>query len=187
MSCRKPYFDEFLTKEDGGLESGDALDIRGVQLEDVDDFVTAEQKRVVLTQWDGFLRSGFKLERFGKELYEHLVSHCGFRWSVSASDFWELHFADPEQTLKFIKQFDLDLKAISSEQGNNDWLYTPGYFDLNAAMCRVWDSYKTTGYLNLQNQVVRRDIETAKSLLRKHGIFLDESAFIAPRGQLQRF
>ena len=41
-------------------------------------FMTADQKRVVLKQWEIFLRGGLKAGDFNKALYDHLIQHCSF-------------------------------------------------------------------------------------------------------------
>jgi hypothetical protein len=41
-------------------------------------FMTADQKRKVLRQWDKFIEGGFSFHLFTDAIYQHLNLHCGF-------------------------------------------------------------------------------------------------------------
>jgi len=41
-------------------------------------FMTAEQKKRVLRQWDKFIEGGFSFHLFTDAIYQHLNLHCGF-------------------------------------------------------------------------------------------------------------
>lgn len=97
-------------------------------------FMTALEKRRVLRQWVGFLKSGFDARRFMKSLYEHLIQHCDFIAHFSRKGFYASYFEDPSATQMILDQFDRSKGCLSVEYGGSGWINTEDYRDINGAM-----------------------------------------------------
>ncbi len=41
-------------------------------------FLSADDKRKILTAWERFLKNGLRRQDFTKRLYSHLIQHCEF-------------------------------------------------------------------------------------------------------------
>jgi hypothetical protein len=63
------------------------------------EFMDAEQKRKVLTQWDRFVKGGFSFHLFTDNLYQHLILHCGFIAHYNRSGFYSTYWCDDLITL----------------------------------------------------------------------------------------
>ncbi|KPK35926.1 MAG: hypothetical protein AMK70_04240 [Nitrospira bacterium SG8_35_1] len=87
------YLDERELREGRKFEIADNIEELKKQIEMIDallkgaampesmtdaDFLTAEEKIKILKEWEGFVQSGFLLERFTRNIYEHLHLHCGY-------------------------------------------------------------------------------------------------------------
>ncbi len=55
-------------------------------------FMTGEQKKKVLRQWDGFIESGFSLSLFTDAIYQHLNLHCGFIAHYNRTGFYSTYW-----------------------------------------------------------------------------------------------
>lgn len=135
-------------------------------------FMTAKEKEMVLKQWKIFIKNGMKAEHFTDRLYNHLSLHCSFIAHYNRGGFYETYFVNPEDTIRFIGQFDKDRGNISIEYGMKCWLTDPDYNDLNQAMCDAIEPYKRGIYQGRANAERERDINQATALLKKHGILL---------------
>ena len=144
---------------------------RAIELKDCK-FMSAEDKKKILKQWDSFLKVGFAYGNFTNALYEHLKMHCGFIAHFDRYGFYATYFEDPERSIAFLKQFDKDYGCVSVEHGATWWM-DGEYEDINSEMCRIADEYKTWLYKNLKDDAKDRDMEIAKILLRKHGISIE--------------
>ena len=85
-------------------------------------FMRKEEKEKVLKDWKSFIESGFSYRVFTKRIYEHLTLHCMFIAHYSKDGFYSTYFVDPEDTLKFLRQFDKDSNFKSIEYGSDIWL-----------------------------------------------------------------
>ncbi|MGD0237893.1 MAG: hypothetical protein ABSC55_25590 [Syntrophorhabdales bacterium] len=63
------------------------------------EFMDADQKRKVLTQWDRFIKGGFSFHLFTDNLYQHLILHCGFIAHYNRSGFYATYWCDDLVTL----------------------------------------------------------------------------------------
>ena len=154
------------------------------------EFMTAKEKAQVLKAWESFLRNhlepdsgenvlterGYlptnKFRRFTKALYEHLHQHCSFIAHYDRAGFFAEYFVNPEDTIRFLGQFDRDHGCGSVEYGGADWWLKGDCADINNAMTDVFTGYKAALYKMLQAQAMGKDIAKAQALLAKHGIAL---------------
>jgi len=115
--------------------------IRDRQFKDAE-FMSAKDKRYVLTDWQDFIVKGFALHAFTDELYHHLIQHCSFIAHSSRVGFWDTYFRNPDDTLRFVAQFDEWQGCISVEYGDTYWIRGGNstcaeYYDINCAMVEV--------------------------------------------------
>src|SRR5919202_5205674 len=94
--------------------------------------MTAKEKEQVLKQWETFLKHGLQSAHFTGKLYKHLTLHCSFIAHYNIHGFYETYFESPEQSLKFLSQFDREQGAYSVEYGWTYWLQDE-YSDINNA------------------------------------------------------
>jgi len=102
-------------------------------------FMSAKEKQTVLNAWKRFIKSGFSFKQFSKALYNHLVQHCNFIAHYNRSGFWGTYFQDPEDTQKFLNQFDRSKGCVSIEYGMDYWIQggngaSAEYYDINNAI-----------------------------------------------------
>lgn len=137
-------------------------------------FMSAQEKNKVLRQWELFLKSGLKWEKFTKLLYHHLIQHCSFIAHYDRMGFYSTYFEEGEDTVRFLSQFD-NRNGIpkSIEYGMTCWYTDPDYNDINSEMCLVASKYidMQTNLANAKQKEV--DVLRAKTLLAKHNIKVD--------------
>ena len=102
-------------------------------------FMSAREKESVFKAWVRFVRNGFRAEDFTNRLYKHLSLHCSFIAHYNQGGFYAVYFTDPQQTLRFLSQFDREKGCVSVEYGMTYWIrggndVTGEYYDLNNAM-----------------------------------------------------
>ncbi len=132
-------------------------------------FMSKEEKEKVLEDWKSFIESEFNYRAFTKRIYEHLTLHCMFIAHYSKDGFYATYFVDPEDTLKFLRQFDKDFDFKSTEYGTEVWLRGE-YGDINRAMCKEIEKYKKELYPKLNLKMRKNVLREIDSLCRKHGI-----------------
>lgn len=133
-------------------------------------FMSAKEKEVVLKQWITFVKNGFQLKQFSDRIYQHLIMHCSFIAHYNRNGFYQTYFEQPEDTAKFLKQFDKDFACISVEYGGSWWVNNEEYNDINTAMSKAIEPYKQVIYERCNKDEKQRDIACASALLRKHKI-----------------
>jgi len=132
--------------------------------------MSAEAKEKVLRDWDKFIESDFDKDRFTKRLYNHLIQHCSFIAHYNQGGFYGTYFEDPEDTLRFIKQFDRDKGCISIEYGMKYWLSGEDYADINNAMVDAMELNKVAIYPRLKQKARDKkltEINKLKDKLKK--------------------
>ncbi len=135
------------------------------------EFMSAAEKRAVLRQWERFIANRFNFKDFTKALYSYLSLHCEFIAHFDRAGFYGTYFDDPEDTLRFLRQFDGDFGFKSIEYGLAVWITNNAeYGDVNTAMCQILDTYKTDLYAELSAKIRMNDIARAIVLLGKHGL-----------------
>lgn len=107
------------------------------KLEDAE-FQTAEDKRLVLVQFNTFLKNGMKWKHFTDRLYKHLTLHCSFIAHYNRAGFYGVYFEDPAGSVRFLNQF---YNGNSVEYGGNYWIDYPGSRDVNEAMIDICQGY----------------------------------------------
>ena len=137
------------------------------------DFMTKEEKDKVLKDWKSFIRSNFSYEVFTKRIYEHLTLHCMFTAHYSKYGFYSTYFVDPEDTLKFLRQFDKDFEFKSIEYGMNIWI-KGNYEDINLAMCQRLEKCKKELYERLHLKIRKNALQKIENLCQKYGITVKE-------------
>lgn len=136
------------------------------------EFMTADEKRKVLRQWERFLKCGCTRETFTKSLYDHLIQQCSFIAHYDRQGFYATYFQEPEDTIHFLRQFD-NRNGIpkSIEYGMTYWYTDADYNDINAEMCRIASRYIPDLVRKCQTEQEDRDIRRARALMAKHGIY----------------
>ncbi len=138
-------------------------------------FMSAEERRAVLRDWEKFLRNMVKgggqvSERlFTKRLYRHLTLHCSFIAHYDKAGFFGTYFDNQKDALKFFSQFDKEAGCRSIEYGA-DWWMSGDYEDINNVMCEAFEKVKTQLIPLLKEKVKNNDINMATQLLAKHGL-----------------
>lgn len=132
-------------------------------------FMAAAEKTMVLKQWKAFIAGSFQWEHFTERLYKHLSLHCSFIAHYNRAGFYDTYFSNPEDTIRFVAQFDRSKGSISVEYGMDFWLKGE-YEDLNQAMCEAIDLYKKSIYQRCAERIRERDLAQARHLLEKHGL-----------------
>lgn len=133
-------------------------------------FMTAKDKELTLKQWRTFIREGMQAKHFTKRIYEHLSLHCSFIAHYNRQGFYSTYFQDPEDTIKFLGQFDPNGEHRSVELGGEYWFSDRDYHDLNELMCQVVGEYIEQYTSQKLKEAKTRDVLLAKGLLAKHGI-----------------
>jgi hypothetical protein len=133
------------------------------------EFLSANEKRLVLRHWVRFLKSGLRFEHFARRLYEHLHLHCSFIAHYDRAGFYAEYFEHGEDTVRFLSQFDNRGDCRSVEYGGTWWL-NGDYADLNGAMVVEGSKY-IPALMDRARQTQRdADLATARALLEKHGV-----------------
>jgi len=139
------------------------------------EFMTAAEKRKVLKQWELFLQSGLKKEKFTKALYTHLIMHCSFIAHYSIHGFFATYFESGDDIVTFLSQFDGRNGIPKSIEYSMIGWYTSGdHHDINSEMVRIASKYVPVLIKQAQNRQKETDIAQAKALLAKHGVDLVE-------------
>lgn len=112
----------------------------------------AEDKEKALKAWNRFIKSEFNIKYFTKRLYDHLTLHCSFIAHFNQQGFYSTYFEDPEDTIKFMKQFDQDHGCVSVEYGSTHWLNSEDYSDINRAMVESLEPYKSGLYEGMKQK-----------------------------------
>lgn len=73
-------------------------------------FMTGEQKRKVLGQWDKFIKGGFSHHLFTDAIYQHLNLHCGFIAHFNRMGFYSTYWNG--DFIAFAKQTDMVLLPV---------------------------------------------------------------------------
>lgn len=129
-------------------------------------FMSVKQKEAVLKDWKRFIENGFGREYFTEKIYDHLNLHCSFIAHFNHQGFYGTYFEDPDDTMKFLKQFDKDYGYRSIEYGTTYWFNDEDYNDLNSAMVESLEPYKAEIYANLKQKtkdMKLRQIEKLKA------------------------
>lgn len=133
------------------------------------EFMTAHEKRAVLQAWRTFLKNGLQEAHFTKAIYRWCIGYAAFIAHYDRGGFYATYFHDPDDTLRFLDQFDPRLPGVSVEYGDVWWQRHDGMADLIAAV------REETGR---HVERLRRDL-TAKRLERAERAAADAAARVA--------
>ncbi len=138
-------------------------------------FMSADEKRKALKQWETFLKHGCKGEHFTKPLYHHLIQHCSFIAHYDRAGFYGTYFERGEDRAHFLSQFDSrnGNPPPSVEYGMTCWAIGD-YEDINGEMIRIAGRYIPALLVGSALKQQAADVEEAKRLLAKHGIAVKE-------------
>lgn len=131
------------------------------------EFMSDKQKEAALREWQRFIDSGFNRKYFTGRLYDHLHLHCSFIAHFNIQGFYSSYFENPENTLKFLKQFDRDYDCKSVEYGTNYWLTSEDYHDLNSEMVKSLEPYKEKIYAGLKQKTREMKLKQIEQLKRE--------------------
>ena len=129
------------------------------------EFMMAEEKERVLKDWKRFIKSGFPEKFFTKRLYKHLTLHCSFIAHYDRAGFYSTYFHNPEDAVRFLRQFDKDFDYMGIECGMKYWVRRGDFRDLNLAMCEEIEKVKKELYKRLQEKE-KQDILSQIHLLQ---------------------
>lgn len=73
-------------------------------------FMTAEQKKTVLRQWDRFIAGGFAFHLFTDAIYQHLNLHCGFIAHYNRMGFYSTYWNG--DFMSFARQTGMILRPV---------------------------------------------------------------------------
>jgi hypothetical protein len=118
--------------------------------------MSAAEKEKVLKECQKFIKSDFSKAKFTKPLHEHLTLHCSFIAHFNQQGFYSSYFDDPEDTLKFLRQFDRDYNCTGVEYGSTHWLDSVDYTDINTAMVGASEPYKSHIYKRLIEKAINK-------------------------------
>lgn len=133
--------------------------------------MTADEKEHVFEDWMRFL-GPLALEApvdkiwkaFTATLYNHLIQHCSFIAHYDRQGFYQVYFAQPTPTVRFLRQFDRDTGNLSCEYGGTWWL-SGDYADINRAMCDEFEGVKQPIYAALKRRI---KVETESEIEQLH-------------------
>ncbi len=137
-------------------------------------YLTANQKKLVLRQWERFLKGGLKAEDFSKSLYDHLIQHCSFIAHYDRGGFYGTYFESGDDTCHFLSQFDsnnpnaVDGVPLCIEYGMSYWA-KGDYEDINREVIRIATPYIPMLRAEAEAKQRDADLAVAQRLLRKHG------------------
>jgi hypothetical protein len=133
-------------------------------------FMSAAEKRLVLSAWKTFLKYGCRKDQFTERLYHHLIYHCSFIAHYDRHGFYGFYFETPSpSTHRFLDQFDPAKPGISAEYGNTFWLYRSTGCDLSEAMREAAAPYLSKLRFQFASLEQQRDLSIAIALAAKHG------------------
>jgi len=126
--------------------------------------MSAAEKEKALKDWKRFIESDFDKARFTKLLYNHLIQHCSFIAHYNQQGFYGTYFEDPEDTMKFLNQFDKDHGCLSVEYGMDYWIKSDDYRDINTAMVEAFEPYKAEIYPRLKQKTKEMKLRQMEKL-----------------------
>ena len=110
------------------------------------EFMTANEKQLIVKNWKTFLKHGLKQEHFTRRLYQHLHLHCGFIAHYNIKGFNSTYFEAGADTERFFEQFCDNV----TKWGAGD------YHDLNTAMMQAYREYEAGITAKAQDDIKNR-------------------------------
>ncbi len=129
-------------------------------------YMTAAEKANVLYKWQIFVNSSYKKENFTKNIYEHLIMHCGFIAHYNKSGFYSTYWYDPDPEGSTPARF-VDVEEFLHPYFN----YYSECKDLNTAMLFVLKEYLEKKQKEIEAEVMSI---YEKDMLEVRNSYLDE-------------
>jgi hypothetical protein len=150
------------------------------------EFMTAEQKKKVLRQWDRFIEGGFSPHLFTDAVYQHLNLHCGFIAHYNRAGFYSTYWND--DLIAFARRTGMLARPVpgvfvnwegflKSFQCWGEWA------DMGASMLHMLKSHLTSTVRELEDEVIaafRHDLE------RLYPLHLEERKRMAEEADAHR-
>ncbi len=149
-------------------------------------FMTAEQKKKVLRQWDRFIEGGFSFHLFTDAIYQHLNLHCGFIAHYNRAGFYSTYWngdfiAFARQTGMLVRPVPCAFlhweRFLASFRCWGEWA------GMGASMLYMLKSHLTSTVRELEDEAVaafRRDLE------RLYPLHVEERKRIAEEADAHR-
>jgi hypothetical protein len=120
-------------------------------------FMTAEQKKKVLRQWDKFIEGGFSFHLFTDAIYQHLNLHCGFIAHYNRAGFYSTYWNG--DFIAFARQTDMLVRPVPAVFVNcESFLLSFQSWDewagMGATMLHMLKSHLTCTLKELENEVI---------------------------------
>ena len=120
-------------------------------------FMTAEQKKKVLRQWDKFIEGGFSFHLFTDAIYQHLNLRCGFIAHYNRMGFYSTYWND--NFVAFTRQTDMILRPVPGVFVNWErFLLSFRCWDewagMGTTMLHTLKSHLTSALKELDNEVI---------------------------------
>jgi hypothetical protein len=138
------------------------------------EWLSAEEKRSIATQWSRFVKCGFKPEKFTKAIYKHLHLHCGFIAHYNLRGFYHTYWDG--EVIRYAEENKMLIRPVPAifynwESFLKQFSIWGKYTDISSAMMKTLIDELTN--LNKENiselkKIYDHDIENAFAL------FLDE-------------
>lgn len=136
-------------------------------------FMTAAKKERVLRDWESFLKSGMRWNKFTKDLYHHLVQNCSFIALYDRNGFFATYFESGDGKACFLSQFDqrnAGPDGIPPSVGYGEtWWCKGDYEDINRKMVSLATPYIPMLLLEAESEQRASDLAKARVLLIRHG------------------
>lgn len=136
-------------------------------------FMSAVEKERVLKDWERFLTSGLKWEKFTKALYHHLIQHCSFIAHYDRAGFFSTYFESGDGKADFLSQFDPRSAGPDgippSVEYDGTWWCKGDYEDINRRMLSIAATHIPMLLLEAEAQQRDSDLVKARALLARHG------------------
>jgi hypothetical protein len=66
------------------------------------EFMSSQEKLLVLKAWVRFLKNGLRYEDFSDRLYQHLIAHFLYNRRYARSGLYATHFENRDDTFRFL-------------------------------------------------------------------------------------
>ncbi len=128
-------------------------------------FMTAEQKKKVLIQWDKFMEGGFSFHLFADAIYQHLNLHCGFIAHYNRAGFYSTYWNGG--FIAFARQTGMLVRPVPGAFVNwEEFLLSFQCWDewvgMGASMLHMLKSHLTSTLKELEDEAIaafRHDLE----------------------------
>jgi hypothetical protein len=149
-------------------------------------FMTAEQKKKVLRQWEKFIEGGFSFHLFTDAIYQHLNLHCGFIAHYDRLRFYSTYWNG--DFITFARQTDMILRPVPGVFVNWErFLLSFQCWDewagMGTTMLHALKSHLTSTLRELENEVIaafKHDLE------RLYPLHIEERKRIAEEADAHR-